>query len=169
VAGVVSLTAADLFVSSSRLRARQTADALGPAAEVIDDLDEYRFGADWNWQRADQREDLVLWRPEDRAGDESMAEFQDRVDRVLDDLVKRDPPGRVVMFVHSGVIDAVLRWAFGITPDTAWTTEATVAHASITELRHWPNGRHPRGAPRYTVLVRVGDTGHLPADLITDR
>lgn len=71
------------------------------------------------------------------------------------------------MCVHSGVIDAILRWAFGGTPDTAWTTEAMAPHASITELRHWPTGRHARGAPRYTVLVRVGDVGHLPADLVT--
>jgi broad specificity phosphatase PhoE len=43
VAGAVSLTAADALICSSRVRARQTAEALGPAAEVIDDLDEYRF------------------------------------------------------------------------------------------------------------------------------
>lgn len=71
------------------------------------------------------------------------------------------------MCVHSGVIDAILRSAFGGTPDTAWATEAMAPHAAITELRHWPTGRHARGAPRYTVLVRVGDVGHLPADLVT--
>jgi probable phosphoglycerate mutase len=167
----LALTPADLVASSSRRRARETAAALGSAAEIaaeiLDGLDEYRFGPDWTWQHADDREDLVLWRPEDRAGAESLAEFQARVDHTVESLVDRKPPGRIVMCVHSGVIDAILRWAFGSKPDTAWTTEAVVPHASITELRHWPTGRDVRGAPRYTVLVRVGDVGHLPADLVT--
>jgi 2,3-bisphosphoglycerate-dependent phosphoglycerate mutase len=171
LSAALSLTPADLLVSSSRRRVRETAatigSALGSAADVVDDLDEYRFGPDWTWQHADDREDLALWRPGDRAGDESLAEFQSRIDRAVESLVDRDPAGRVVLCVHSGVIDAILRWAFGIPPDTAWTTEAVAAHASITELRHWPNGRHPRGAPRFTVLVRMGDVGHLPADLVT--
>jgi hypothetical protein len=72
------------------------------------------------------------------------------------------------MCVHSGVIDAILRWVFGLSPNTAWTTEAVVAHGSITELRHWPDGRHAQGAPRHTQLVRLGDVSHLPADLISD-
>jgi broad specificity phosphatase PhoE len=166
-AAAVSLTAADVLICSSRRRARQTAACFGPGAEVIDDLDEYRFGPDWSWQHADAREDLALWRPEHHAGGESMAEFQRRIDRAVVGLVERNPPGRIVLCVHSGVIDAVLRWVFGASPDVAWTTEAVVAHGSITELQHWPTGRHARGAPRHTVVVRVGDVGHLTADLIT--
>ena len=161
----VSLTASDLLVSSSRLRARQTAEAIAAGAEVIDDLDEYRFGPDWTWQHAETREDLVMWQPEHHAGAETMAEFQQRVDRVMEALVRRDAPRRIVLCVHSGVIDAIVRWAFGITPDIPWTTELAVPHASITELQHWPSGRHPRGAPRHTMLIRVGDVSHLPADL----
>ncbi|GAB7189625.1 hypothetical protein NUM3379_03310 [Kineococcus sp. NUM-3379] len=69
--------------------------------------------------------------------------------------------------MHSGVIDAVLRWAFGAGPEQPWTTGADVAHASITELRHWPAGRHPGGAARHTLLIRIGDAGHLPAELRT--
>jgi broad specificity phosphatase PhoE len=164
----VALTASDLLVSSSRRRARQTAELIGGAAEVFDDLDEFRFGTDWTWQQGDAREDLVLWRPEHRFGDESMAEFQQRVDRVVDALVQRDPPGRIVMCVHSGVIDAIVRWAFGHTPDTPWTIEVAVPHASITELQYWPTGRHLRGAPRHTLLIRVGDAGHLSPDLRTE-
>jgi broad specificity phosphatase PhoE len=160
--------ATDLLVCSSRQRARQTAELIGPGAEVFDDLDEFRFGSDWSWQHGDAREDLVLWRPEHRFGAESMAEFQRRVDRVVDALVARDPPGRIVMCIHSGVIDAIVRWAFGHTPDTPWTTEVAVPHASITELQFWPMGRHVRGAPRHTLLIRIGDAGHLPPDLRTE-
>jgi 2,3-bisphosphoglycerate-dependent phosphoglycerate mutase len=165
----IALTSEDILVSSSRQRARQTAACLGPTVEVVDDLDEYRFGPDWSWEHGDQREDLVLWRPEDRSGDESMAEFQQRVDRVVDGLVGRSPAGRIIVCVHSGVIDAILRWAFGIAPDAPWTTEAAVGHASITELWHWPRGRHVRGAPRHTLLVRVGDVSHLAPGLVTGR
>jgi broad specificity phosphatase PhoE len=164
----VALTASDLLVCSSRLRARQTAELVGAGAEVFDDLDEFRFGSDWTWQHAEVREDLILWQPEHRFGAESMAEFQQRVDGVVDALVARNPPGRIVMCIHGGVIDAIVRWAFGHTPDTPWTTEVAVPHGSITELQYWPTGRHLRGAPRYTLLIRVGDIGHLPRDLVSE-
>jgi len=97
-----------------------------------------------------------------------MAEFQRRIDRAVEALIERRPSGRLVLCIHSGVIDAILRWTFGIS-EMPWTTEAVVAHASITELHHWPTGRHAQGAPRHTVLVRVGDVGHLPPELITGR
>ena len=164
----IALTPSDLLVCSSRQRARQTAEPIGAGAEVFDDLDEFRFGPDWTWDHGDAREDLVLWRPEHRSGTESMREFQQRVDRVVDSLVGRNPPGRIIMCVHSGVIDAIVRWAFGHTPEVPWTTEVAVPHGSITELQHWPEGRHRGGAPRHTLLIRVGDTSHLPPDLRTE-
>lgn len=179
LASAVSLTASDLLVSSSRLRARQTAEAIAAGAEVIaagaeaitagaeviDDLDEYRFGPDWTWQHAETREDLMLWQPDHHAGGETMAEFQQRIDRVMESLVRREAPRRILLCVHSGVIDAIVRWAFGITPDVPWTTEVHLPHASITELQHWHAGRHPRGAPRHTLLIRIGDVAHLAVDL----
>ena len=168
LAGAVALAPGDLVVSSSRLRARQTAEALGAAPEVLDDLDEYRFGPTWDWHLAAQREDLALWRPEHHAGDETMREFQTRIDGVMEGLVRRTVSRRLIVCVHSGVIDAILRWAFGLAPDTPWTTEAAVPHASITELVHWPSGRHARGAPRHTLLVRVGDTRHLAPGLMSE-
>lgn len=86
---------------------------------------------------------------------------------MLQALVMEPPAGRLVLVVHSGVIDAVLRWVFGLGPDVPWTTEALVAHASITEFHHWPNGRHASGAPSHTLLARLGDVSHLPPDLVT--
>ena len=168
LADAIRLDGTDLLVCSTRVRARQTAEALGRDPLLVPDLDEFRFGERWTWEQADIRDDLALWRPEHRAGDESLAEFQSRVSGALDRLVAHPPRGRIVVCVHSGVIDALLRWALGIPPETAWTVEAHVPHASITEVRHWPWGRHPRGAPRHTLLVRVGDVAHLPPDLRTD-
>jgi broad specificity phosphatase PhoE len=168
-ARAVGVGADDVLVSSPMLRARQTAHAFGRPFWVIDELAEFRCGPDWVRDRTDQTPETALWRAGDRAGDESLAEFQTRVDGALRKLVERDETGRLVLSVHSGVIDAALRWAFGVPPDAPWITEADVAHASVTELRHWPTGRDPHGAPRHTVIVRVGDTGHLAADLVTGR
>lgn len=33
------------------------------------------------------------------------------------ELLENPPPGRVILVVHSSVIDATLRWAFGLGPD----------------------------------------------------
>jgi broad specificity phosphatase PhoE len=167
-APAVDLTSSDRLVSSNLLRAVETATALGRSPERFRDLDEFRFGQQWSWAQADDREDLALWRPEDRvAGGESLHEFQARVEGALRALLRDPPTGRLVLVVHSGVLDAVVRWAFGLGPDTAWTTEVSAPHASITEFEHWPKGRHPTGAPRHTVLVRLGDISHLPPDLIS--
>jgi hypothetical protein len=59
------------------------------------------------------------------SGDESMAEFQQRIDRAVGELVARNPAGRIILCTHSGVIDAILRWAFGIAP--CWSASATSA------------------------------------------
>lgn len=117
---------------------------------------------------------LRPWRPEDRvwtgcAVRGRLREFQARVEGALRALLRDPPTGRLVLVVHSGVLVAVLRWAFGLWPDTAWTTEVSAPHASITELEHWPKGRHPTGAPRHTVLARLGDVSQLPPDLISGR
>ena len=68
---------------------------------------------------------------------------------------------------HAGTIDATLRWALGITPDTPWQHEFELANASITELEFWPRGRIRGGASRYAVLRRVGDVTHL-GDLVSE-
>lgn len=145
LARVVGLTADDVLVSSPTMRARQSAHAFGRPYWVIEELAEFR------------------------EGEESRAEFQVRVDGALRRLVERDATGRLVLSVHSGVIDAALRWAFGVPPDAPWVTEADVPHASVTELRHWPSGRDPHGVRPLTVIVRVGDTAHLADALVTGR
>src|SRR5262249_21783161 len=77
----VALTSADRLVASNLLRAVQTATALGRTPERFPDLDEFRFGEQWSWAQADDREDLALWRPADRvAGGESLHQFQARVE-----------------------------------------------------------------------------------------
>jgi probable phosphoglycerate mutase len=167
-ASAIELTEGDRLVSSTLRRAVQTATAFGREPEQVADLDEFRFGPSWVWEQADAGEDKALWRPDDRMrGGESLREFQFRVEAALATLIDSQGPGRLVVVVHSGVIDAIVRWVFGATPDTPWTTEVEAAQASITELRHWPTGQHADGAARHTHVVRLGDVNHLPAALIT--
>jgi broad specificity phosphatase PhoE len=164
----IRLAGNDRLVSSSLRRAVQTATALGRAPEQYGDLDEFRFGPQWTWAQADDHENLALWRPEHRPrGGESLREFQARVEGALVALLSEPPAGRLILVVHCGVIDALVRWAFGLGPDAPWTTEVTAAHASITEFVHWPQGRRNSGAPRYTFLARLGDVAHLPPGRIT--
>lgn len=167
-AAAVALTGQDRLVSSTLRRAVETATALGRPPEQHADLDEFRFGPAWSWEQAGDREDLALWRPEHAAaGGETLHAFQARVGAVLQSLLAGPPAGRLILVVHSGVIDAALRWAFGLGPQTPWTTEVAAAHASITELEHWPRGRHPGGAPRHTVLARLADVRHLRPELLS--
>jgi len=106
--------------------------------------------------------------PEHRApSGESLRDFQSRVQRALERLIAEPVVGRLIVVVHSGVIDAAIRWAFGLGPDDPWTTEVARGHASITELHPWPRGRRLVGAPRHTWLIRLGDVSHLSPDAVT--
>jgi probable phosphoglycerate mutase len=163
--------AADVVVSSPLRRARETTEYLGAAYEILDDLREFDFGPAAPTAEAliEAREDLTLWRAEDGfAGGETLAGFQGRVADVLEGILRRHACTRIFVFTHSGVLDAALRWAYGIGPEGDWLTEAAVRNASITELEVWREGRHPRGAPRHTVIHRIGDVAYLPRELITD-
>lgn len=42
---------------------------------------------------------------------------------------------------HAGVIDANLRWAVGLGPDTLWQHELEIDNCSIAELHVWNGGR----------------------------
>ncbi len=164
----LALTEADRLVSSTRQRAVATARAFGREPEQVADLDEIRFGESWTWADADEREDLLLWRPEHRTpGGESLGEFQSRVQGALAQLCDQPPQGRLIVVVHAGVIDAALRWVYGLGPESDWTTETSACHASITEVRYWHRGRGPREAPRHSFLIRLGDVRHFPPELIS--
>jgi broad specificity phosphatase PhoE len=170
VVHAVGLTAGDVLVSSPMLRARQTAHAFGRAFWVVDELAEYRFPVDGETAVNPAVDPAVSPAvPVAQPGDETLAEFQTRVATALARLLGREVTGRIVLTVHSGVIDAVLRWAYGVPPDGPWTTHAELPHASITELHHWAAGYLPDRASRRTRLIRVGDVGHLAADLVTGR
>jgi len=159
------------LVSSPLRRAIVTAAALGPSVEVVQGLEEFHFGpeAPDTAKMVEERTDLTLWRPDHGfAGGETLGVFQARVSAIVTRLVADYRGGAVVAVTHAGVIDAALRWAYDLSPDSNWMTEASLPHASVTEIEHWPTGRRSGGAPRFTLVHRVGDVSHLPQELVTD-
>jgi ribonuclease H / adenosylcobalamin/alpha-ribazole phosphatase len=107
--------------------------------------------------------DLVIWESTHRgkAGGETLAEFSRRVSSCLEEIIEQHLGSEVVVFTHSGVIDAAIRWFVGLPHESAWMHDFPVSNASITEIEYWPRGRVEGGAPRYTALLRVADTNHL--------
>lgn len=139
---------------------------LGMQAQVDARLEEFEIDAEWlkaSGSRPEDRPDLHIWEPGHRARDrgETLAEFSVRVAGACEELVRRHLEERVVVFTHSGTIDAALRWAMGISPDHHWQSDMPITTASITELAYWPGGRIAGGAPRYAALRRIGDISHL--------
>jgi probable phosphoglycerate mutase len=167
----IGLLAADVVVSSPLRRARATAAALTGNCEVVAGLEEFDFGPDVPEaaEMVADRTDLTLWRPEDGfEGGESLGAFHARVSERLTALVAANLGCRVVAFTHAGVIDAALRWAYGLSADDDWVTEASLPNASLTEIEHWPVGRRSGGAPWFTLVHRIGDVSHLAPEQVTD-
>ena len=112
---------------------------------------------------AQQLAHLAIWDSTHRgkADGETLAEFSRRVASCLQDIVAQHLGSDVVVFTHSGVIDAAFRWFVGLPDEASWTHDLPASNASITELEYWPAGRVAGGSPRYTALLRVCDTSHL--------
>jgi 2,3-bisphosphoglycerate-dependent phosphoglycerate mutase len=109
------------------------------------------------------RPDLLIWDCTHRgkATGETLTEFSRRVSECLEQIAEEHLGGQAIVFTHSGVIDAAVRWFVGLPPEAPWVHDLPLSNASITEVEFWPRGRVGGGAPRYTALLRVADTGHL--------
>jgi probable phosphoglycerate mutase len=108
-------------------------------------------------------DDLAIWRAEHRGitDGETLHEFSLRVAAFCDEVATRHCGARALIFAHSGTIDAAIRWAVGLPPESHWQHDFNLANASITEIEFWPRGRLVGGSPRYAALLRVGDASHL--------
>jgi broad specificity phosphatase PhoE len=159
------------LLSSPHARARETAErlaaAIGVAPTIEAALAEFELHGVASYEEAQAaRPDLALWHPEHRGVRESLADFQTRVTAFITAVTTRAGAGdTIVLVTHAGVIDAALRWAWGLTSRNVWLAEVRAPHASVTEIEHWPRGRHPEGAPRYSVVKRIGDASALPGEL----
>ena len=148
--------------------ARPLADALGMEPIMDRRLAEFAIGPN-TLGGVQQRSDLLIWHP-DHSGagqSETLRAFSTRVASFCEEAVQRHKNVPVAIFTHSGTIDAVLRWAVGLTPDAPWQHECDMGTASITEIEVWPHGRVDGGAPRHAVIRRIGDCAHL-GDLVSD-
>ncbi len=171
LADALGLGEGDALLSSPLRRAQKTAALLGPRHDVVDRLAEFEFGPDAPGmeEMMAERTDLAVWRPDDGfPGGETLRGFQERVSALLEELVRAYAGTRVAAVTHAGVIDAAVRWSFGLGPDDPWTAEAGLPNASVTEIERWPEGRRGGGAPVFTIVHRLGDVSHLRRELVTD-
>jgi broad specificity phosphatase PhoE len=156
----------DVVYTSPVLRSLKTAEPLcrtcGFTPKIDDRLREFEF-SETPWMAALHRPDLVMWNAEHRGRPhgETLEEFSRRVVVFLEQIVELHLGTTVAVFTHSGVIDAAMRWFVGLPADAPWLHDLPLSNASITEVDFWPRGRVDGGAPRYTAVLRVADTGHL--------
>jgi broad specificity phosphatase PhoE len=157
--------APDAIYASPFPRALETAEplcrALGREPIVEARLAEFQLSL--TLEHALQRPDLQIWHPDHRGVDqgETLGELSARVAALCEELVERHPNARVVVFAHSRIIGAALRWVLGLSPESLWQHEFDLGNGSLTEVGIWPRGRVPGGAPRHAVIRRIGDGGHL--------
>ena len=170
---LASRPAVDAIYSSSLPRAVETASAVAEqlGLELTIDGMLAEFDVDLSLATpSNQRPDLYYWLPDHAGADgETLAQFAARVYAFHEELVDNHPGQRVVVISHAGTIEMSIRWSLGVDQRSPWQHEfAGLQNASITEIEFWPHGRVTGGAPRYSVLRRIGDVGHL-GDLVTDR
>jgi broad specificity phosphatase PhoE len=133
----------DAIHTSPRNRTRETADAIGDACgvrnEVVPDLDEIDFGAEWCGRSFDELGADPAWRRwnENRAGahtpaGESLATVRDRVAQHMRRAAADHPGAAVVLVSHADVIKTAITHHLGLPLATIDRLE--VAPASISTL-----------------------------------
>ncbi len=152
--------------------ARPTRERLGCAYAEDPRLVEFQMGDDGAAAIAEiiaTRRHLALWRPHDQLAHdgETLGQFHARVAEFLTGVAERHLGATVAVFSHAGAIAAAMRWAYGLSSQHDWHTIVEPFNASLTEIRHWPQGRHPDGAPYASTVLRLNDVRHLPPELVT--
>lgn len=157
--------------SSPLPRAAATAQAIVASLSLALNLEprlaEFELGTK-SLDEVAERGDLFIWRPDDKGSDgETLGAFSRRVGDFCDEIAARHSGERIAVVSHAGTIDAMVRWAIGIAPESVWQHELELQHGSITEIEFWPQGRVSGGSPRYTVFRRLNYTAHL-GELVSD-
>ena len=158
--------------SSPAIRAVQTAtivcEPFGLLHEEDDRLEEFRFGSFDDSSKTielleSERTDLLIWPYNFRIvpDAETLQEFATRVAAVMEEIILKHPNERVLVAAHAGTLDAIVRWAVGLAPNTNWEYELPFANCSLTEFVYWPNGRVPGKSPRYCEFAKIASTEHL--------
>ena len=171
-ASLASGPAIDALYSSDLPRALETAAAVAEhlGLEVVVDRRLAEFEVDMTVETPPGcRPDLLVWHPDHAGTDgETLAQFGSRVRECHEEIAASHSRQRIAVISHEGTIQAALHWSLGMDSRSPWQHEFNeLRNASITEIEFWPEGRMAGGAPRYFVLKRIGDVGHLEG-LVTD-
>jgi serine/threonine-protein phosphatase PGAM5 len=141
----------DALFTSPMTRAHETAKVIAdelPAVplEIVPDLAECT--------PATRRKEITV-----RETPEKMAACAARLDALFEArfIPATGAPRREILVCHGNVIRYLTTRALGV--DTAAWLEMSVGHASITQIIVEPDGRFK--------VVSLGDTGHLPPNLLT--
>ncbi len=153
----------DAVYVSPRLRAVQTANALGASHNVDDRLRELDFGQlegrTYDEIEREQPEFFRSWMEAPTLvrfpGGESYAELRQRVAAAVDETVAANDGRTVALVSHGGVIRAALAVALGLPDDRAFALDVGYARVSVVD---W------FGETRVVRLVN-GVSADLPADL----
>ena len=164
---------ADVLLSSTMPRARETAEIIAPALgdleiEQVEDLEERRpgecDGMTWEAYREAYRPEgwtFSIYEPLSPGG-ESFAEFQVRAATALHQVARSLAGRTIVVACHGGIIEASLVAFLGLSP-SAGSGATHQPNTSITEWSLDPSATPARGVPPWK-LVRYNDAAHL-ADL----
>lgn len=154
---------ADVLISSSYPRARETAQIIAPGLgslqiNVVPEWGEHDPGPQCDGMTYKEFVDqfgMPDWETDPHAitfpGGETVAEFHLRVGAALAQTLRSYEGATVVVACHGGVIDAILRTALRA-PSTGFF-EVHTLNTSITEVQHVRAGRWK--------LVRYNDAAHL--------
>jgi alpha-ribazole phosphatase len=153
----------DAVYVSPRLRAVQTAAALGGSRTIDDRLRELDFGRfegrTYDEIEREQPEFFRSWMETPTLvqfpGGESYAELRQRVTAAVDEIVAANDRRTVALVSHGGVIRAALAVALGLPDDRAFALDVGYARVSVVD---WFGG---------TQVVRLvnGVAADLPFDL----
>ena len=140
----MSLRAVELHAVyvSPRLRAVQTASALGASRTVDDRLRELDFGQfegrTYDEIEREHPEFFQSWMETPTLvrfpGGESYGELRERVSAALDDIVTANNDKTVALVSHGGVIRAALAVALGLPDDRAFAIALGYARISIVDV-----------------------------------
>lgn len=157
---------ADVLMSSTLPRARQTAEIIAPALglepSLDDELQELRCGEGegLSYREFTERYGHYLARsptePADPGG-EAWSDFSARVGRALDKITAEHAGKSIVIACHGGVISAAMFEMFGMSRTLAPPVLLHTGNASITE---W--SRDESTEPLLWRLVRFNDEAHCP-------
>lgn len=149
-----TLAGATRIVTSPLQRARETASAIGPGADVDDRWVELDYGDFDRHPFSDVPIDVwARWRADidfTPPGGESLARLGRRVRLACDELAEEASGADVIVVSHVSPIKAAVAWALGVGDEVAWRLH--LAPAAITRVAIRPTGPS---------LVSFNDVAHL--------